>query len=220
MMTLFKVLKASPILIAATALALAGLALLSCSDDGCSPKADEPPRDTPANLLQSFSDALEEQQIDAYAACLDEAYRFEFMPDDWDSAGVTPDTPYWGKAQDVASTANMFESVRVTSVSFDLGVPLTQMVCSDTLCLVLYYPDIQVVETYQHGTITYWVNNSRLYVTLARDPQEPDLWVIRNLQEEPGHLSAGRRDPRGLAGATVESTTFGEVKAMFKEPLN
>jgi hypothetical protein len=216
MMILLKVLKASSFISVAAALALTGLALLSCSDDECGPRVDEPLRDTPANLLQSFTDALEEQQIDAYTACLDEAYRFEFMPDDWDSAGVTPDTPYWGKIQDVASTTNMFESVRVTSVSFDLGIPLTQMVCSDTLCLVLYHPDIQVVETYQHGTITYWVNNSRLYVTLARDPQDPDLWVIRNLEEEPGHLSAGMRDPRGLAGAGTESTTFGEVKAMFK----
>jgi hypothetical protein len=212
-----RVLKASAAMVVAAALAAAVSLLVSCSDDGCTPKVDEPKRDTPAALLKSFSDAWEDQHIDAYTACLDQAYRFEFMEEDWESAGVTPDAPYWGKAQDVASTANMFESDKVVGLSFDWGLPLTAETCPDSVCRCLYQPDIQVVvEKPGKGRVTYWVNASWLHVTLARDPQDHSLWVIRKMREEEAGALGDRRSLVGRSPSGTDEGSFGKIKIIFK----
>lgn len=199
-----------------SAVATLALALLAaCSSDEGLPKIEEPQRDTPLHLLGIFCNALEGGSLEDYTASLAPDYRFVFLERDWDDAGVTPGAPYWGKTLDSASTAAMFESAHLISISCDLDL-FGQVACSDTLCQCVCDCDIQVHLDDGGGPVTYWVNQSWLNFKIVRDPLDTDLWVIREIEEEEQFpLEAGRELPVRSAAA-VESSTFGSIKAMFR----
>ena len=153
-------------------------------------------RTTPNNLLEFFATAYEDRSIERYDEALDFDYKFEFMEADYDSAGVPPNAPYWGKTEDVPRTQNMFESPNTTGISFDFGLPLfvNWVSVKDTIfveglpvevdaLLGRYEPDIEVVVEGEEGSTTYWVNNSWVNIKVIQDRQDPSLWTILRIVE-------------------------------------
>ena len=186
------------------------LLVASCGDDSGSNPKGESPRKTPQGLLDYYVECLEEQNLAGYEACLWESYLFGFSEPDWDSAGVTPDNPYWGLTEDVASTENMFASAQVLNINAAL-LNVSNFTGPDSLLTIRCKPMIDVTIEGPHGEepVVKQVRNSYLDFVLRPDPHDEDLWVIREIQEE----LAWYESPRPVA---VESSTFGEIKCIFK----
>jgi hypothetical protein len=174
------------------------------------PKVTYPNRESPQGLIDTFATSLEDKSLGKYDDCLWGSYRFVFMEEDWDAAGVTPDEPYWGKTEDMSRTGKMFASSHVLGISFEM-TNVSDFVGPDTLLAVLCRPTIDVTITGPGGEepVTKQVRKSYLYFVLRPDPYDEDLWVIREIQEQ--LILAEAR--HALA---TESSTFGEIKAIFK----
>jgi hypothetical protein len=183
----------------------------SCGDDSGSNPKIESPRETPQGLLAYYAECLENQNLAGYEACLWESYRFGFVEQDYDSAGVTPQDPYWDRTEDVQSTANMFASAQVIHIAVDLSNVVMNFAGPDTLLTGIFHPLIDVTIEGPGGEepVVKQVRNTNLHFVLRPDPGDPDLWVIREIQEE----CWWQGSPRPLG---VESDTFGEIKSMFK----
>jgi len=199
--------------VALLTIAMAGALLLSsCGEDGgCpAPKVTYPNRETPQGLLDTFAKSLEDRNLAGYELCLWESYRFLFDPVDWDSAGVTPEEPYWGLTEDIASTGHMFAASAVKSIRVDLQM-LMDFTGPDTLLTAVMMPIIDVTIQMHAGEewLTKQVRKSRLHFVLRPDPQNEHLWVIRRIQEEIVDLQLGQ-------AAATEGCTFGSIKAIFK----
>ncbi len=173
-------------------------------------------------LLQVFARSFIERNIDLYVECLDDSYTFTFAPNDWDTAGVTPDKPYWGKTEDVPATAHMLSSPTIKSIVMDWLPPIVNWaVCIDSIFVVgpgvgqwevlacscaTYRPDIKVTAQVDGEEVrTYWVRNSRFMVTVCPDRFNEDLWTILRIIEVV---------PTSVLG--MEPSTFGSIKATFK----
>jgi hypothetical protein len=201
--------------VAAFALALSFLA--SCADLDFIPDVPEPnptvQRDAPDHLLEFFFQALEGRSIEDYAESLDESYRFEFMDEDWAEAGVVAERPYWGKTQDVESMASLFASDNVISITCDF-VKVMDWHHTPAGFASVIKPDLKVDEDRGDYTVTYWVRESWLEITVVPDPYDSDMWVIGEIKESmapylsPGCLLGG--------GSATEPSTFGSLKAMFR----
>lgn len=197
-------------------LAALGVVLVcSCGDDECvCPKDESLARDTPQHLITSFCDVLEARNVDQYSWCLDDDYRFTFLEQDWDAAGVTDDVPYWEKCRDVTATTHMFRHSQVASISCDLPI-VSEVSRTDTLAIYVCDTDLQVTVDMGGGEpTTYWAHQTWLTLTLARDRSDPYLWVIRAIEEtfptcEMERSAGGQR--------AVEHSTFGTIKAMCRE---
>jgi hypothetical protein len=193
--------------------AVAGALLLSsCGKDCCpAPKVTYPNRETPRGLLDYFAKSFEDKNLARCGECLWESYVFRFNPEDWDSAGVTPEKPYWGKTEDIASTEHMFASSAVTSIRFELHQYVTDFTGPDTLLTAIVRPAIDVTIEMPPGEepITKQVRKSWLHFVLRPDPQNEHLWVIRQIQEEIVDLQLGH-------SAATEACTFGSLKTLFK----
>ncbi len=90
---------------------LAAVALASCGKGGTTgPKEDDGccSPDTPDNLMKALACAYQTEDMDAYGTLLHDDYLFGFVIDVADSLGLPPDHPWWGKTNDVSSTANLF----------------------------------------------------------------------------------------------------------------
>jgi hypothetical protein len=197
------------------------LAVLSCSSDRqCCPDRGIPIGDppTPDLLLRMFAYSLEARNIDVYARCLDDSYTFTFPPADWESAGVTPDRPFWGKVEDVAATANMFGCGGIKKIEFDWLPPVADWaVATDSIFVVdhwqsvpcfiaIFEPDIRVTEQWgDQAPVGNRVHSSRLVVTVCQDRADRRYWTILRIVEVPIALFAG------------ESSTFAGIKARFKD---
>jgi hypothetical protein len=147
-------------------------------------------RTTPDKLLNFFSQAYEDQDIDKYDESLDLAFHFQFTQEVADSLGLPPDQPWWGKVEDLASTGNMFDNPEVTSIAMDMIRRIPWYACTDSitdldgLCSVIE-PDIKVTveRAGESEPTTYWVNNSRLDVMVIQDRNDSDLWTILRIEE-------------------------------------
>ncbi|MFZ1946165.1 MAG: hypothetical protein WAW06_01300 [bacterium] len=206
-----------------SAVALAALAatwlLMSCASLDFS--TDVPPaapalqRDSPDSLLEFFCKALEDRSIGAYGEALMESYRYRFMPQDWESVGVTPDWPFWGRTEDVAAMERLFESDMLVSITCELSEVMPWFYVPGGLAMIADI-DLKVeIDDPQKGWTIYWVRESWLEFTVKPDPLNTGLWVISEIVEA--------IEPQGCAGHLVgarsatEATTFGSIKAMFKQ---
>jgi len=217
-----RVLKVSAVtvwVVALAALAVAVGFLASCADLDFSP--DLPPvgpavqRDTPAHVLQYFCETLEGGFVGAYSEALAEGYRFNFMEEDWDRAGVTGSAPYWGKTEDVEAMQNLLESEYLVSITCDGLVPVVDPYYNDSVFVMICDVDLKVtLDDPQRGMTTYWVKESWLTFSLRPDPLNARLWVISEIAEA--------IEPQACTGyllraeSATEPTTFGSIKAMFK----
>jgi hypothetical protein len=179
--------------------------------------ADRATRD---GLLECFAISYTNEGIGQYGQTMDDAFLFEFTPEVAESLGLPPDQPWWGKAEDLMSTQNMFRDRMVTDVQMSLSRITTWDVCSEPHFNGAAYcarvnPDIRVtVESPGGDTFTMLINNTWLDFIVAQDPDYPELWAIGKITEV---HQPGRERPL-LEGATlVESATWGMIKAMFTE---
>jgi hypothetical protein len=195
-------------------LALGFLQVSSCSHhEDPDPDRDRTRRDTPEHAIACLATSLEAKSIDDYSSCLAAGYRFVFQERDWDTAGVTSLEPYWGLTEDVEATANMFSSSHTLGIVCDLPVEM-MLDSGDDFARCLCDVDLQV--TIDHGgpePSTYWVDRSWLIITLVADPDQPDLWVISEIEET---LDTWLLTRSGSLPQAEEICTVGSIKAMFK----
>ncbi len=162
-------------------------------------------RESPDNLLAFFADAYQNKNIDKYMEALDDSYTFTFRPEDWDSAGVTAEKPYWGKTEDVPRTVNMFNSPKTLGISMDWLTPVSDWEgpCPDSIWIppvppdqdgywqqveglcCTRKPDIKVTIEGKDGgePITKWVHTSWIWLTAIQDRNNPKLWTILRIIE-------------------------------------
>ncbi len=163
------------------------------SDGGTAPEPDLD-RTTPENLMNFFADAYERRDIDKYAESLHDEYQFTFLPADADSVGLPPDEPWWGKTEDVAGTAHMFDAQTVTKIEMHLEVAGGPWPTEDGLGYRLD-PLIKVTEEKPNAEepLTHIVEGSWLYVEIVVDPYDENLWVFKEIEEvkKEGMLTAG-----------------------------
>jgi hypothetical protein len=158
---------------------------------GCSVSSDDGPpvdpefdRTTPENLIKYFADAYEKEDIDKYEESLHDQFLFEFLPDDADSAGLPPDTPWWGKVSEVTAAGKLFDAATITKIEMDLPIDVGPWDTEDGLGFRLD-PLIKVTEEKPDYTEpkVYQVEDSYLYVETVRDPYDEDLWVFKEITE-------------------------------------
>ena len=201
-----------PVAIVILSLAL----LLSCSDDKTvNTPEPEYSRGTPEDLLAAFSYSLEQRDIDIYAECLDEGYVFQFT--DWDAyvVGLPEAEPWWGRTEDIACMANIFDCEDIIVIQCDLPIKSGPWATDDGLG---YRLDPSIKFTYEEpGAVepmTYWVYRSWLDVEVIPDPYDSEKWVFRGIVEVMKEGSTG--GPAHPLEAATEASTFGGVKAMFR----
>jgi hypothetical protein len=205
--------KASSIL---SVIVILSLVFLACGED--STTNSSPPeysRATPPDLFQALAYAMERKDIDVYAECLADTYQFEFDPQDWDSAGVAADKPWWGVTEDLTAMTAMFQDPYVTRIQCDLHVSGGPWQEEDETIYRLE-PSIRVTHDTGVGEwITYWVFSSWFDVKVIEDPYNSRRWVFSSIAETSKNPFV-TASPRGGALAT-EPTTFGSIKAMYKQ---
>jgi hypothetical protein len=196
--------------------------VLSCGGDKKTgvDKDSAPSRTTEDGVLEAFAYYYEAMDIEGYDEVLDEMYIFQFTPDVADSLGLPPDDAWWGKAQDLASTANMFNDRTVRNIKMeyrkvdDWAAHIE--VRQDTTLSGLFVrlePNIRiVVDEGSEEPTTYHVTNSWLDVVVVPDRFNRELWCILTLEE---HSKRHLTTPATAISAT-EGTTWGALKALWK----
>lgn len=88
------------------------------------PAAAAPSRATPAALLTDyFETAYSLRDSTLYEAILDDAYRFEFLPEDaMRLRDPLRGNTSWGKADELRSAGKMFRAPEITRISLDIDV--------------------------------------------------------------------------------------------------
>jgi hypothetical protein len=173
------------------------------------------PRSTPECLISSFEWALQYKDIDDYSQCLSDTYLFEFTPVDAEGIGLPPDAPWWGKTQDMAAMAGMFEHPDVARIECTLSIESGPSVSAEDVTYRLE-PDMRFTIDPGGGgePVTYWVRNSWLDVEIVPDPYDSGKWVFERMTEV---LKAEFTTGSGTGPTeSGEYSTFGGVKAMFK----
>ena len=196
--------------------------ILSCSSDNCMQPEDEDQmftdlRRTPEGLIQAFCDACNDVRIDRYDECLDLRYKFFFMPGDLEDAGVTPEHPYWEKAQDVAGMNKVFTTEAVDSIAFVLEITNqdTTQYGSGVFVDIETTPDIKVmVQVAGSEPVTYWAHRTRLVFTVVPDNEDEALWRVLGIEERGVELYEMGRGPEPRVSGVPDS--FGRIKAMFR----
>jgi hypothetical protein len=174
-----------------------------------------PLRRTIKGLLESYAGSCEDRDIGAYDQCLHDDFKFVFVPEDAESLGLPPDEPWWDKPHDLAAMGNMFEAADVVNIRFGFVIVPGRSARDPASAAagVRIEPDIIVtIERPGEEPLAYRVNDSYLDLTLVRDSD--NLWVIDRMEEVvkgPGVASS-----IGVVDPAVASTTFGQVKAMYR----
>jgi hypothetical protein len=195
------------------------LVVFSCSSDKpTAPKITGPNRATPDSLLAVFAKSLEGRKIAMYTECLEDSYTFTFDVRDWNVAGVSANSPFWAKTEDVPRMAHMLGDTLIQDIEFDWLPPVAVWAaCTDSIfdgghwqavacsCAV-FQPDIKVVFPSGYGgTFTYWVHMSRLTFTVCPDRSDSHLWTILRIKEYYIDHTL-----------MTEPTTFGNIKSMYR----
>ncbi|HRX50818.1 MAG TPA: hypothetical protein P5571_05625, partial [Candidatus Krumholzibacteria bacterium] len=155
------------------------LALIGCGDDAVTPDptGNDPattygPYATPEELMTAFETAYEERDSTHYAALLHEDFLFFFLGGE--------DRDFWGRADDLISTGNLFSGEARTNAQGQLTRAISQITMDQFTLLAPWadatdHPDFGdvpgvkmglyhhvVVFTHPVGTITLW-GNQRFY---------------------------------------------------------
>lgn len=195
----------------ALTLASALLLLISCGTDmGPGPGEIERSysRETPEDLIATFSYAMEHQDIDVYAECLHPSYRFVhidcLIPEWWECDFDL----VWDKEEDVQNTDCMFGDPTVAEIVCDLPISGGPWATEDGVAYQLS-PSIEftVVNTETSEPDVHWVFSSWLFVEAVVDPSEAGLFVFREIVEISRNSA--------VAGASKGPTLLAEVKLMF-----
>jgi hypothetical protein len=150
-------------------------------------------RKKPNNLLEFFATAYEEKDLDRYTESLDDAYTFEFDPQDYGDAGVSQEKPYWGLTEDLPRTGAMFTSPGTKGISMDLSQKLMNWI-ADTFyidntpvegftCVINPLIDVTIEKTPGEEPVTKQVRKSRLTVAVIPDRKIAGLWTILKITE-------------------------------------
>ncbi len=143
-------------------------------------------RKTPENLFEFYSDAYETRDIDRYEECLHDSFRFWFLEQDHDTAGLPPGIYYWGKSEEVRVMNNMFNAEEVLRTVMHLNI------CSGPDTALggkgLSYrldPDVKLtrMEEREAGQeeMTYFVSSSYFDVIVVQDSF--GLWQFWEMEE-------------------------------------
>ena len=182
-------------------------------------------RGSPDALIDYVEHAYGSEYARLYGDALHSLFLFGFTADVADSMGLPPDEPWWGKTNEVASATNMFSSPEVTRVKFVLARMGAWVPCMDirggsppdTLygLFARFAPDIMVtIEWPGEEPITLMVYNSYLDITVAPDPRSRGLWAVTKIEEV--YKTPAASPLAGSRGVMTESTTWGEIKALFR----
>ncbi len=180
-------------------------------EDGSSPSYQ-----SAQEVLEAYVASCLTEDIDAYASCLSENYRFVFLEDVADSLGLPPSQPWWGKEDDVAAMTNLFGDQRVSWEQFDYAVQSTDTLSNaDSMIVKMRIrPDIVIFTERSQGEPIYLlIRQSHLDFRFASTAASMDDWIMVETSEERVRLQAPV--PRPGQGAT-EPFTYSELKAMFR----
>lgn len=202
---------------------LAVLLLFSCSDPQSPPVEETGPDRTSAdNLLLMFATSYKEKDLDNYDECLDDDFLFQFTDDVADSLDLPRYEPWWGKTEDLSSTANMFNSPNVTGIEFSyewIGEWVScQEVRDDTtfsgLCRRMdpLISVITVVDS-EDPYLMRRVDASFVDVTVVPDRFTNGLWTIVRMNEV---KKIQLQPPVVYLSAGTEPSTWGDIKSMFR----
>jgi hypothetical protein len=148
--------------------------------------------------------------IDFYSDCLTHGYRFEFDPADWAQAGVTPDEPWWSRADDLKSMGSLFEYPGVSSI--EAVFPVESGGYVGDVYTVKCGGDIRISfdDPGAEDPLVYRIHSSWFHFKIGPDESEPGLFKIVEMKEDYTYaLTDG-------AGPVVEPSTLGGIKTMFK----
>jgi|GEM_PF-1377173 len=149
-----------------------------------------------------------------YGSLLHSDFRYEFTPEDADSAGLPPDEPWWGKVPDVQSTQALFEDPRLISLSLDLErvSPWARHVDSVTGLegrLAQFEPYIMVTIALDPEPVIFLIYDSVLDISLVPVGHgEPADWGVLFIKESTDLSSGG--------SALTEPFTWGKLKIMYR----
>jgi hypothetical protein len=204
----------------AAAAVIISMACLSCNEDRCSCPDNgdgSPMRGTGDGLISFLALVYEDRDLDHYEEALHDGYTFEFVPEVAESLSLPAEAPWWGKVEDMTSTGNMFEDATVTHIDVDMVRLLPWTACTDEvtglagMCTTVE-PDIKVMmEEPMAEPVIFWVNYSRLNITIVPDQYYPELWQILRIKEYkkyPGGSTA--------TGLATEQSTWSSIKAYFR----
>jgi len=184
---------------------------MSCGSDSPTGTGGEKySRETPEEALLALAFAMANKDIDVYDECLSDDFMFGFVPHDCEDAGVPEADPWWGRADDMASTDSMFSHPMVTKIEADF--PVNSSSSSGNERAFRCEPSIKVtVEPDGGGEPTvYFVWSSWLHVKLVKDEADTNLWQISEMREE-------LKETHIMGGVlATEPSTFGSIKAMFR----
>jgi len=222
-------------------LVLATALLLSCSDTrhtdpdldyAVDRKSTDDPsefmcadRGTPDALIDYVEHAYSSEYALLYRDALHTLFLFEFTDDVADSLGLPPDQPWWGKTDELASAINMFNGAEVTRVKLSLARMGEWTPCvdprpgssPDTLYgqFARFVPDISVtIERPGEEPIILMVDNSYIDIIVVPDPRFRGLWTVARMQEI--YKTPAALPIRGSRGVMTASTSWGEIKALFR----
>lgn len=184
---------------------IAGIMMMSCAnpfgtDDDGGNGGGKINRKSPDALVNFFIYAYENKDLDLYDEALDDRFLFELDPVDAQKEGLPPDKPWWGKTEDMAITAKMFDPnfvphdtvPKVISIKAEFAkkdnwtASLVPVSNGDTIdaFVAKFEPDMSIdVEYADKKTVTKLVNNSYVDIWVTQDLDHPGLWRIVKMLE-------------------------------------
>lgn len=198
-------------------LAISVAILTSCGEDKTTDTGDvDLPRETAEELLQQYTESLEAADLDDYADCLDEAYKFIFTPWVAEEIGLPPEAPWWHRNHDLASTEFLFDHADLHSIQFALTVvdQDTTDAGGDPVITVQMDPEILVtLNPPNEEPVFLEVTETWLYFRLIPDAADERFWVISEIEEENKTLASADLERPGPA--LVPPLTLGDIKVLF-----
>ncbi len=197
----------------AGAILLAALAAVVAFAPGCGDQhatrpfspaapATAPARATPATLLTDyFETAYSNRDSVLYEAMLDDAYRFEFLPDDaMRLRDPLNGNTSWGKVDELASAGKMFRAPEITRLTLDIQIE------SETDYLGEDCVDCRQIETsVVLRIVTQADDNAELLVYTVDSPQtfvvkqreDDEQWVLYRQIDRPSAFPKPAAAPEG-----------------------
>ena len=180
---------------------------------------------SPENLIANLMESYDRKEIEEYAKLLAPEFIFKFQPADLDLI----EDEFWTRGQDSTGTAGLFGSpvvgdIRINLVhgpaeatdelSFDPGVMLVRINPTQL--------EVDQIGGSKKG-ITYQVDGDIQDMFFRQGKAElgenPAHWFLVEWRDIPNPAgAAGTRIGAGVRPASVESSTWGQLKAYFKVP--
>jgi hypothetical protein len=196
------------------------IGLTSCGGDSkTGPKDDDSccMPDTPDNLMTALACVYGAKDFEAYEGLLHDEYRFSFMVDIADSLGLPPGKPWWGKTNDLQSTANLLADgnadFSIVFIPVSEGWTPHEMDRGDTVFTGVfrrYIVDL-MLEMEEPGTEPINLVGDATYVDVivVPHPYTGGHFAVLDIEEDP-------RPPTGAPQACLEHhLSWSEVKARY-----